>query len=149
SFPGIIRAVEITPDRPIIAQKSAFLAATAGVSLSIHVQKKAGAGFFGGEGFVMQQISGNGIAFLEIDGSAMEYELRSGEQMIVDTGHLAMADPTVGIDVQMVKGVKNVMFGGEGLFNTVLTGPGKIVLQTMPISRFMGLISAHLPSSQS
>ncbi len=149
SFPGIIRAVEITPDRPIIAQKSAFLAATAGVSLSIHFQKKAGAGFFGGEGFVMQQISGNGIAFLEIDGSAMEYELRSGEQMIVDTGHLAMADPTVGIDVQMVKGVKNVMFGGEGLFNTVLTGPGKIVLQTMPISRFMGLISAHLPSSQS
>ena len=149
SFPGAIRAVEITPDRPIIAQKSAFLAATAGVSLSIHFQKKAGAGFFGGEGFVMQQISGNGIAFLEIDGSAMEYELRSGEQMIVDTGHLAMADPTVGIDVQMVKGVKNVMFGGEGLFNTVLTGPGKIVLQTMPISRFMGLISAHLPSSQS
>ena len=149
SFPGVIRAVEITPDRPIIAQKSAFLAATAGVSLSIHFQKKAGAGFFGGEGFVMQQISGNGIAFLEIDGSAMEYELRSGEQMIVDTGHLAMADPTVGIDVQMVKGVKNVVFGGEGLFNTVLTGPGKIVLQTMPISRFMGLISAHLPSSQS
>ncbi|MBQ6001114.1 MAG: TIGR00266 family protein [Clostridia bacterium] len=149
SFPGVIRAVEITPDRPIIAQKSAFLAATAGVSLSIHFQKKAGAGFFGGEGFVMQQISGSGIAFLEIDGSAMEYELRSGEQMIVDTGHLAMADPTVGIDVQMVKGVKNVVFGGEGLFNTVLTGPGKIVLQTMPISRFMGLISAHLPSSQS
>ena len=139
SFPGAIRAVEITPDKPIIAQKSAFLAATEGVTLSVHFQKKLGAGFFGGEGFIMQKISGSGIAFLEIDGSAMEYELASGEQLIVDTGYLAMADASIGIDIQTVKGLKNKMFGGEGFFNTVLTGPGKVTLQTMPLSNIASL----------
>ena len=142
SFPGAIRAVEITPDKPIIAQKSAFLAATEGVELSVHFQKKLGAGFFGGEGFIMQKISGTGIAFLEIDGSAMEYELASGEQLIVDTGYLAMADASIGIDIQTVKGLKNKMFGGEGFFNTVLTGPGKVTLQTMPLSNIAALFPA-------
>ena len=146
SFPGAIRAVEITPDRPIIAQKSAFLAATAGVQLSVHFQKKLGAGFFGGEGFIMQKLSGSGIAFLEIDGSLTEYDLAAGEKLIVDTGYLAMAEQSVSIDVQSVHGVKNVLFGGEGLFNTVLTGPGKVTLQTMPMSQFFGLIASHLPS---
>ena len=142
SFPGAIRAVEITPDKPIIAQKSAFLAATEGVELSVHFQKKLGAGFFGGEGFIMQKISGTGIAFLEIDGSAMEYELASGEQLIVDTGYLAMADASIGIDIQTVKGLMNKMFGGEGFFNTVLTGPGKVTLQTMPLSNIAALFPA-------
>ena len=146
SFPGAIRAVEISPDHPVIAQKSAFLAATAGVNLSIHFQKKIGAGFFGGEGFIMQKLSGRGIAFLEIDGSAIEYELQSGQQLIVDTGYLAMMSETCTVEVQTVKGVKNVLFGGEGLFNTVVTGPGRVVLQTMPLSSFVGTISAHLPS---
>lgn len=146
SFPGSIRAVEITPDRPIVVQKSGFLASEAGVELSVFFQKKMGAGFFGGEGFIMQKLSGRGIAFLEIDGSAVEYDLAPGQQLIVDTGNLAMMDETCSIDIQSVKGVKNVLFGGEGLFNTVVTGPGHVVLQTMPLSAFAGSIASVLPS---
>ena len=146
SFPGSIRAVEIAPDRPVICQKSAFLAAEPGVQLSVFFQKKMGAGFFGGEGFIMQKLSGRGMAFLEIDGSAVEYDLAPGERMIVDTGNLAMVDAGCSISVESVKGVKNVLFGGEGLFNTVVTGPGRIVLQTMPISNFAGAVAAVLPN---
>ena len=146
SFPGSIRAVEIAPDRPVICQKSAFLAAEPGVQLSVFFQKKMGAGFFGGEGFIMQKLSGRGMAFLEIDGSAVEYDLAPGERMIVDTGNLAMVDAGCSISVESVKGVKNVLFGGEGLFNTVVTGPGRIVLQTMPISNFAGASAAVLPN---
>ena len=112
SFPGNIRAIEIGPGRSVIAQKSAFLASTSGVELSVHFQKRFGAGFFGGEGFIMQRLSGSGIAFVEIDGSAVEYQLAPGQSMIVDTGNLALADETVSIDVQTVKGAKNVLFGG-------------------------------------
>ena len=132
SFPGSIRALQITPDKPVIAQKSAFLASETTVDLSVFFQRKMGAGFFGGEGFIMQKLSGYGTAFVEIDGSAVEYELAPGQQMIVDTGYLALMDATCKMDVVAVKGAKNVFFGGEGLFNTVITGPGKIVLQTMP-----------------
>ena len=146
SFPGSIRAYEITPDRPIIAQKKSFLASTGGVELSVHFQEKLGSAFFGGEGLIMQKISGHGIAFVEIDGSAVEYELAPGQQMIVDTGSLAVMDATVRMEIQRVKGVKNVLFGGEGLFNTVLTGPGHVLLQTMPMSNFAAAISAMLPS---
>ena len=145
SFPGSIRAVEITPEHPVICQKKAFLASTAGVELSVHWQKKLGTGLLGGEGFVMQKLSGQGIAFLEIDGTVMEYNLAPGQQMILDTGYLAMMDASVQMDVQSVKGIKNKMLGGEGFFNTVVTGPGKIILQTMPISGFVGLISGMLP----
>ena len=145
SFPGAIRVVEITPDRPVIAQKSAFLAATSGVELSVFFQKKVGTGFFGGEGFIMQKISGNGIAFLEIDGSAVEYDLAAGQQMVIDTGYLAMMSASCSVDMQSVKGVKNALFGGEGLFNTVVTGPGRIILQTMPLSRLVSQIVAHIP----
>ena len=146
SFPGSIRAVEITPDRPIICQKSAFLAAERGVELSTFFQKRGMVGFFGGEGFIMQKISGRGIAFIEIDGHAVEYDLKPGQQIIVDTGNLAMADPTCAIDVQTVKGAKNIFFGGEGLFHTVVTGPGRITLQTMPFSSFVSTIASALPS---
>ncbi|HWS43773.1 MAG TPA: TIGR00266 family protein [Pseudoflavonifractor sp.] len=142
SFPGSIRAVEITPDRPVIAQKSAFLASEAGVELSVFFQKKFGAGLFGGEGFIMQKLSGRGTVFLEVDGYAVEYDLKPGQSIIVDTGNLCMVDATCSIDVQTVKGVKNVLFGGEGLFNTVVTGPGKVVLQTMPVS---GMAAALQP----
>ena len=148
SFPGSIRAVEISDERPIVVQKSGFLAAEEGVQLSVFFQKKMGAGFFGGEGFIMQKLSGRGTAFLEVDGSAVEYDLKQGEKMIVDTGNLAMMEATCSIDIQSVKGVKNVLFGGEGLFNTVVTGPGRIVLQTMPISNFAGAIASVLPSSK-
>ena len=146
SFPGSIRAVEISPDKPIVVQKAGFLASETGVELSIFFQKKGMAGFFSGEGFILQKLSGRGMAFIEIDGSAVEYELGPGEKIVVDTGNLAMLDATCSVDVQTVKGVKNVLFGGEGLFNTVITGPGRVVLQTMPISNFAGAIAAILPS---
>lgn len=142
SFPGSIRAVEITPDRPMVVQKTAFLASEMGVELSIFFQKKLGAGFFGGEGFIMQKLSGSGMAFLEVDGYAVEYTLEAGQSIVVDTGNLCMVDATCSIDIQTVKGVKNVLFGGEGLFNTVVTGPGKVVLQTMPVS---GVAAALMP----
>ena len=146
SFPGTILPVEITPDRPVIVQKSAFLAGVESVDISLFLQKKLGAGFFGGEGFIMQKLSGEGIVFVEIDGSTVEYDLAPGQQMIVDTGYLAMMDATCSIDIQTVKGVKNVLFGGEGLFNTVVTGPGRIVLQTMPVSGVAAALAPFFPS---
>ena len=134
SFPGSIRAIEITPEHPVIVQKSGFLASEPGVQLSIHFQKRLSGGLFGGEGFIMQKLDGRGMAFIEIDGYAVEYVLQAGQSMVVDTGNLAMADATCTITAQMVKGVKNMFLGGEGFFNTVVTGPGRIILQTMPIS---------------
>ncbi len=145
SFPGSIRAIQITPDRPVICQKAAFLAATTGVELSVFFQRKFGAGLVGGEGFIMQKLSGNGLAFVELDGSAVEYELAPGQKLVVDTGNLAIADASIQIDVETVKGVKNVLFGGEGLFNTVLTGPGKVTLQTMTIYSFASSIAGVMP----
>ncbi|MBO5403088.1 MAG: TIGR00266 family protein [Clostridia bacterium] len=146
SFPGMIVPVEISPNRTLVAQKSAFLASEVGVNLSVHFNKKLGAGFFGGEGFIMQKLSGNGMAFIEIDGDLVEYELKAGEKMIVDTGNVAAFDSTVTMDIQRVQGVKNMLFGGEGLFHTVLTGPGKIWLQTMPIVNVAGAIRPYIPS---
>lgn len=145
-FPGSIRAVEISETRPVVVQKSGFLASEAGVELSVFFQKKAVAGFFGGEGFIMQKLSGRGTAFVEIDGSAVEYDLEPGQRLIVDTGYVAMMDATCQMDVQTVKGVKNVLFGGEGLFNTIVTGPGHVVLQTMPLNGFAAMIAGMLPT---
>lgn len=147
SFPGNILAMEVTPQKPIIAQKSAFLASEMGVNMEIFFQKKLGAGFFGGEGFIMQKFTGNGIVFLEIDGSIVEYNLAPGETMIIDTGYLAIMDSTVSIDIQTVKGVGNVLFGGEGLFNTKLTGPGHVWLQTMPVPAVASSLSPYLIKS--
>lgn len=148
SFPGAIRAVEIGPGRELIVQKSGFLAAESGVQLSLHFQKRLGAGLFGGEGFVMQRLSGNGTAFIEIDGAAVEYELAAGQSMIVDTGYLAAMDATCTMEVVTVPGIKNALFGGEGLFNTVVRGPGKIILQTMPIVKVAGALRVYFPSSK-
>lgn len=134
SFPGRILPLEVGPGREYILQKSAFLASEAGVELSIHFNKKAGAGFFGGEGFIMQKLSGHGTVFAEVDGELVEYTLGPGERMIVDTGNVMGFESGVSIDIQQVKGLKNKLLGGEGFFNTVLTGPGRIWLQTMPIS---------------
>ena len=132
SFPGEILAVQVSPNNTVVAQKTAFLASEEGVEMSVHFQKKAGAGFFGGEGFILQKFTGNGYVFLEIDGSIVEYNLAAGQKMVIDTGSLAAMDGTVNVEIQSVKGVGNALFGGEGFFNTVLTGPGRIWLQTMP-----------------
>ncbi len=148
-FPGAIKAVEITPDKPIVVQKSAFLAGTQGVDVSVFFQKKMRSGFFGGEGFIMQKISGRGLVFLEIDGSAVDYELEPGQQIVVASGNLAMMDETCSMDVQAIAGIKNVLFGGEGLFNTVISGPGRITLQTMPLSSFAELIARFIPTNNS
>lgn len=134
SLPGCIKAFEITPGRDLICQKSAFLSCTPGIELSVYFQKKLGAGFFGGEGFIMQKLSGQGLAFIEIDGFCKEYELGPGQQMIIDTGYLAAMEASCSMDVKTTGGVKNALFGGEGIFNTVVTGPGKIYIQSMPIS---------------
>ena len=147
SFPGQIKAVEIGPGREMILQKSAFLASESGVELSIYFKKKLGAGLFGGEGFIMQKLSGRGIAFVEIDGELVEYNLGPGEQLVVDTGNVAAFTPGVQMDIQQVPGVKNALLGGEGLFNTLLTGPGKVWLQTMPISNVAMSIRPYIPTS--
>lgn len=145
SFPGHILPVEISPDKEIVCQKDSFLAGTQGLNLSIHFRKKIGVGIFGGEGFIMQKISGNGTVFIEIDGSAQEYVLQPGQKLIVSTGHLVMMDSTCSIDVETVKGLKNVFLGGQGLFNTVITGPGRVVLQSMPISKMANNLANYLP----
>ncbi len=149
SFPGDILAVEIKPGMDIVCQKSAFLASTTGVELSIAFQKKVGSGLFGGEGFIMQKLSGSGMAFLEIDGSVITKELGAGEQIIIDTGYLAMMDSTCSIDIKTVPGLKNMFLGGEGIFNTVVTGPGKVSLQTIPVPQVASQISRYIPTSGS
>ncbi len=146
SFPGKILPLQIAPGREMIVQKNAFLASEAGVELSIHFNKKLGAGFFGGEGFIMQRLSGSGMAFIEIDGELVEYDLAPGQKMVIDTGNVAGFEPTVDIQIQQVPGLKNKLLGGEGLFNTTLTGPGKIWLQTMPISNVAMAIRPFIPT---
>lgn len=146
SFPGSIKAFQIAPGSELILQKSAFLAAESTVELSVHFQKKFGAGLFGGEGFIMQKVSGSGIVFAEFDGHVVEYELQPGQQIVIDTGHLAAMTASCSMEIQTVKGVKNVLFGGEGLFNTVISGPGKVWLQTMPISNVAGALRPYIPT---
>lgn len=146
SFPGSIEAFEITPGREMIFQKSAFLAGEAGVQISVFFNKKFSSGLFGGEGFIMQKISGQGIVFAEFDGHVVQYELQPGQQIVVDTGHLAAMETTCTMEIKNVPGVKNMLFGGEGLFNTVISGPGKVWLQTMPISNVAGVLRPYLPS---
>lgn len=147
SFPGSIRAFEIGPGRELVVQKSGFLAAEAGVELSVFFQKKMGAGFFGGEGFIMQKLSGQGTTFTEFDGHVVEYELAAGQSLVVDTGYIAAMDTTCSMDIVTVPGIKNAFFGGEGLFNTVVTGPGRIWLQTMPISDVAAVLRPFFPSN--
>ncbi len=146
SFPGDIQAFEIGPGKEMVVQKSGFLASEAGVELSIFFQKKAGAGFFGGEGFILQRLSGHGIAFCEFDGHVVQYDLGPGQSLVVDTGHLAAMEATCSIDIVTVPGVKNMMFGGEGVFNTVIKGPGRVFLQTMPINNVASALIPFMPT---
>ncbi len=144
SFPGEILAVNVSGGNTIVAQKSAFLACEPTVQMSIHFQRKMGAGFFGGEGFIMQKFQGDGVVFLEIDGSVITYDLQPGQSMLVDTGHLALMDATVSVDIESVKGLGNKIFGGEGFFNTRVTGPGRIWLQTMPACNVAAAVSPFI-----
>lgn len=149
SFPGSVEAFQIGPGQEMILQKSAFLAGEAGVDMSVFFNKKFSSGLFGGEGFIMQKVSGHGMVFAEFDGHVVNYELQAGQQIVADTGHLAAMSATCSMEIQSVPGVKNMLFGGEGIFNTVITGPGKVWLQTMPISNVAGVLRPYLPSSGS
>ena len=153
ALPGKIIPFEVKPGNGIIIQKSGFLAMEKGLDLSIFFQKRMGSGLFGGEGFILQKVSGEGIVFIEIDGYCKEYDLAVGEKLVVDSGYLAAMSETCSMDIQSVKGIKNAIFGGEGLFNTVITGPGKVYVQSMPavslaqrIMPYMPTVSANTPS---
>ena len=149
SFPGSIIPYEVTPGNGIIVQKRGFLAMEKGLDLSIYFQKRLGKGFFGGEGFIMQKISGEGLVFLEIDGYCKEYDLGVGESIIIDTGYLAAMSESCTMDIETVKGVKNMFFGGEGFFNTRVTGPGKVYIQSMPIINTAQALTPYLPLGDS
>lgn len=144
SVPGNILPIEISDSKVIVAQKSAYLASSPTVDMSVFFQKKLGAGFFGGEGFIMQKFSGRGTVFLEIDGSVVEYDLRPGESMLIDTGYLAAMDSTCSIEIESVKGIGNALFGGEGFFNTRISGPGHVWLQTMPVISIAGAVRPYI-----
>lgn len=144
SFPGSIIPYQVTETNSIIVQKRGFLAMEKGLDLSIYFQKKLGKGLFGGEGFIMQKISGNGMVFIEIDGHCKEYELAAGESLLIDTGYLAAMSGSCTMDIETVKGVKNVFFGGEGLFLTRVTGPGKVYIQSMPVSNTAQALAPYL-----
>ena len=144
--PGKIMPIRLNGSNSIIGQKNAFLAAEESVNLDIYFKNKLGAGIFGGEGFILQKFTGEGMVFLEIDGDVIEYDLQPGEKLLADPGHIAAMEETVDFDIERVKGTKNILFG-EGLFFTRLTGPGKVWIQTMPISRLAEALIPFMPTS--
>ncbi|WP_350344463.1 TIGR00266 family protein [Proteinivorax tanatarense] len=146
--PGDIVPIDVEKT-PVVAQKSVFLVAENSVQHKINFRKKLRTGFFGGEGFIMQKFYGEGLAFFETDGSVIQKELAPGERLRIDTGNVAMFETSVKMDTTMVKGFSNMLFGGEGLFLTTLTGPGKVWLQTMPISGLASSIIPFIPTDNS
>ena len=144
--PGKIMPIRLDGTNTVIGQKNAFLAAEDGVELDIYFKKKLGAGLFGGEGFILQKFTGEGMLFIEIDGEAIEYDLQPGEKILMDPGHIAAMEESVEFDIERVKGAKNILFG-EGLFFTKLTGPGKVWIQTMPLSKLAEALIPFLPES--
>ncbi len=148
-FPGSIQAVEISPGNGLIIQKGSYLASFGNLTNELYIQKKIGGGFFGGEGFLMRRFTGTGIVFLEIDGSAHEYEIPAGDSKIIDTGYVAAMSESCRMEIRTVKGVGNILFGGEGLFNTVVYGPGKVTMQSMPIASTAMQLYQYMPKSSS
>ena len=146
-FPGTIMPVQLAAGESVICRKQTFLCAEKSVTLEIAWQQRIGAGFFGGEGFILQKVSGPGTAFLDLSGEVVERDLAAGERLFVHAGHVGAIDPTVSFDIQRVPGFKNMLFGGEGLFLAVLTGPGHVVLQSMPILNLAEEIAHYLPNS--
>jgi uncharacterized protein (TIGR00266 family) len=146
-FPGKIIPFNLQSGESLIVQKDAFMCAEKSVDMDLHFRKRLGTGFFGGEGFIMQRITGPGLAFIEVDGEVIEYDLQPGQQLKVDTGHLAAMEATVDFDVTMVKGFRNILLGGEGLFLASVRGPGKVWLQTMPMSKLAQKIAQFIPQT--
>ncbi|THD81616.1 MAG: TIGR00266 family protein [Phenylobacterium sp.] len=144
-FPGQIVAMALAPGQSIICRKETFLCAEASVTLEIAFQQRLGAGVFAGEGFILQRVIGPGTVFLDLSGEVVEKTLRPGERLMVHAGHIGMQEPTVSTDIQMVRGFRNVLFGGEGLFLATLTGPGKVWLQSMPILNLAEEIARYMP----
>ena len=149
SFPGTIREFNVDPEHEYFAQKSAFLVAEEGVKIDATVNKNFWAGLVGGEGFILQKYSGEGLLLAEIDGSLVEIELKEGEQIKVETGHVALFESTVSYDVESVSGLKNIFFGGQGLFLTTLQGPGKVWLQTLTAQDMAQKLVPYMPASSS
>ncbi len=146
-FPGTIMPVQLGAGQSVICRKESFLVAEKSVTLEIAFQKRLGAGFFGGEGFILQKISGPGLVFLDLSGEVVEKDLAPGERLLVHAGHVGAMDPSIGFDIQMVSGFKNILFGGEGLFLATLTGPGHVALQSMPIMNLAEEIGRFLPQT--
>jgi uncharacterized protein (TIGR00266 family) len=145
-FPGQIIAVKLLPGQSLICRKETFLCAEMSVQLEIAFQRRLGAGFFAGEGFILQKVTGPGTVFLDLSGEVVEKTLLPGERLLVHAGHIGMQEPTVSTDIQMLRGFRNMLFGGEGLFLATLTGPGKIWLQSMPILNLAEEVARYLPS---
>ncbi len=147
-FPGAIRAMRVTPSEPLIIQKGAYLCSVGNIDSEVYIQKRIGGGFFGGEGFLMRRYTGDGLVFLEVDGFAVDYRLEAGQRKIVNTGNVvAMQGSGMSLDIVQIKGAKNILLGGEGLFNTVVTGPGWLMVQTMPVSQIALALYNMMPHS--
>jgi len=144
-FPGAIIAAQLQAGQSLICRKETFLVAQKSVTLELAWQKRLGAGFFGGDGFILQKVTGPGVVWLDLSGEVVERDLAPGERLLVHAGHVGMFEPSIGFDIQMVKGFKNILFGGEGLFLATLTGPGHIWLQSMPIINLAEEIGRYLP----
>ncbi len=148
-FPGQIVAEILRPGQTMICRKETFLCAEISVELDIAFQRRFGAGVFGGDGFILQHVKGPGTAFLDLSGEVVEKTLAPGERLIVHAGHVGMFEPSVEFDIQMMRGFRNILFGGEGLFLATLTGPGKVWLQSMPIMNLAEEIGRYLPGNHS
>jgi uncharacterized protein (AIM24 family) len=144
--PGKILDVTLDPGQSLICQKDTFLCAEESVELKMHFRKRLGAGLFGGEGFILQKVTGPGTVFFAVPGEMQERTLASGEKLLIDPGHIAMFEPTVDYEINMVRGIKNVLFAGEGLFLATLKGPGRVWLETMPLSNLAAKIARYIPS---
>ena len=147
--PGKVMDIQLAQGQSLICQKDSFMCAQDSVKLEMHFRKKLGAGLFVGEGFILQKITGPGMAFVEIPGEVREYDLPAGAVMRVDPGHIAMFEPTVSYDIARVKGLKNIFFSGEGLFLATLTGPGKVWFQSLPISNLAAKLARYMPTKSS
>ncbi len=148
-FPGKILPIELDAGQTVIMHRHAFLCAEKSVTLDVFFTRKLSSGMFGGEGFVLQKLTGPGVVFAELDGDAVEYNLKPGELMKVEPGHVAMFEGTVAFDVQRIKGMANILLGGEGLFLATLKGPGRIWLHSMTISKIAHRLAEYLPKPSS